>query len=429
MEEVDTHKGGLFFPLPNGTALLYRLIGTATAPGPEQELQETVTAKKAKSIIIPVQNWSKQPQRFRASWKVDGEPDPALFIRGAKAFDVGGQSTKEYKLNFLSLKSGQYRFEATFTAEKTDEYAVYFVDVTVEEPELISTIELASQVRESVSQMISIENPTDVDVKIAASDFHFDHEYIEITPATLTVPARAERGFEVHYRPLVSSEDETCDLVLQNPVLGSFKYKLLLKGLQPSSQRSMAFKCALGADLVQVYKFTHYLKKPTNYVVKVERIDTPGAPSDFKAEVAQVPAPAAESHKGVEVSCAIRYEPFTIGDSRGVLKLTSPDGMEYTCLLFGKSTAPQPQGPIKCPAGAKPAGVDFKNPLNEKCEFLVTFDNANFSLASKLPGPLDPGKVTNFQIKYDAKPELPRTGRMMVSTKGLPPWIFYLQGE
>ena len=429
VEEVRTHQGGLFFPLPNGTALLYRLVGTANEPDAEGELRETVTAKRAKSIIIPVKNWSRVSQRFHASWRVEGEADPALFIRGANAFDVGGQSTKEYKLNFLSLKSGRYRFQATFKAEKTGEYAFYHVDVTVEEPELVSTIELASQVREAVSQVISIENPTDVDVTISASEFQCDNEYIEITPPTLTVPARSERGFEVHYRPLIASEDEACDLVLQNTVLGAFKYKLLLRGLQPSSQRSLAFKCALGGDLVQAFKFTHYQKKPTSYAVKVERIDQPGAPSDFKAEVAQVAAPAAESHKGVEVSCSIRYEPFTIGDSRGVLKLTSPDGMDYTCLLFGKSTAPQPQGPIKCPAGAKPAAVDFKNPLNEKCEFLVTFDNANFSLASKLPGPLDPGKVTSLQVKYDAKPELPRTGRMMVNTKGLPPWVFYLQGE
>jgi hypothetical protein len=48
---------------------------------------------------------------------------------------------------------------------------------------------------------------------------------------------------------------------------------------------------------------------------------------------------------------------------------------------------------------------------------------------SKLPGPLDPGKVTSLQIKYEAKPGLQTTGRMMVSTKGLPPWVFYLQGE
>lgn len=103
--------------------------------------------------------------------------------------------------------------------------------------------------------------------------------------------------------------------------------------------------------------------------------------------------------------------------------------MEYSCLLFGKSSAPQPQGPISCAPGAKPVGVDFKNPLNEKVDFSVNFDNANFSLASKLPGPLEPGKGTSLQIKYDAKPDLPSTGRMIVATKGLPPWIFYLQGQ
>lgn len=104
----------------------------------------------------------------------------------------------------------------------------------------------------------------------------------------------------------------------------------------------MAFKCALGNEMMQTFKFTHFLKKPTNYTVKIERIDAPGSQSDFKAEVATVPAPAADSSKGVEISCNIRYEPFTIGDSRAVLKLNSPEGMEYTCLLYGKSTPPQP---------------------------------------------------------------------------------------
>jgi len=286
VEEMETHKGSLFFPLPNGTALLYRLVGTASEPDAEGELTETVTAKKAKSIIIPVKNWSRQSQRFSATWKLEGEPDSACFIRGAPTFDVGGSSTKDYKLTFLSLKSGSYRFQATFKAEKTGEYAFFLVDVTVEEAELIDTIELASQVRESVSQLISIENPTDTELTIPSSEFTCDNEYIEITPASLTIPAKSERGFEVHYRPLVASEDESCDLTLQNGALGVFKYKLVLKGQVPNFQRSMAFKCALGGEVIQVFKFTHYLKKPTNYAVKVERIDQPGAQCDFKAEVA-----------------------------------------------------------------------------------------------------------------------------------------------
>jgi len=67
-----------------------------------------------------------------------------LFIRGANAFDVGGNSTKEYKLNFLALRAAQYKFTVTFKAVKTGEYAFFNVNVTSEEPTMIGTIELAS---------------------------------------------------------------------------------------------------------------------------------------------------------------------------------------------------------------------------------------------------------------------------------------------
>ena len=40
--KMDTHKGSLFFPLPNGTALLYTLNGTATEPEPEEVMNASV---------------------------------------------------------------------------------------------------------------------------------------------------------------------------------------------------------------------------------------------------------------------------------------------------------------------------------------------------------------------------------------------------
>jgi hypothetical protein len=104
---------------------------------------------------------------------------------------------------------------------------------------------------------------------------------------------------------------------------------------------------------MQAFKFTHFMKKATNYAIKVERADGPGV-CDFKAEVATIAAPLADSFKGIDLSINIRYEPTTIGDYRGILKLTSPEGLEYNCMLYGRSSAPQPQGPFKCPAGAKP---------------------------------------------------------------------------
>jgi hypothetical protein len=178
-------------------------------------------------------------------------------------------------------------------------------------------------------------------VVIAKSQFTCTSEYIDIGPEQLKIPPKSERGFEISYRPLIVSEQEV-DLVLKNPVLGDFKYKLMLKGLPATSQRSLAFRCALGADLVQAFKFTHFLKKPTTYAVKVERLDQPGQICDFKSEVPQVAANGADSPKGVELLVNVKYEPFTIGDSRAILKLTSPEGMEYTCLLLGKATAPLP---------------------------------------------------------------------------------------
>ena len=335
---------------------------------------------------------------------------------------------KEYKLNFLALRAGVYKFTTTFREKVTGEYIFYQFAITVEESKEVERFELVSQVRESVTQAICIENPTNEEVKVNKSQFFFTNDYLEITPEEIAIKAHESREFNVNFRPLIVSEQQQ-EVVLKNPVLGEFKYMLTLKGIAQTSHRSLAFKCSLGQDQMQVFKFTHFMKKAVTYQVKVERADGNGV-CDFKIDgQPTIAAPAADSFKGVELQLNIKYEPFTIGDSRGVLRLTSAEGIEYSCMLFGRSSAPQPQGPIKCPTGAKPAGIDFKNPLNEKSEFLVTFDNPNFSLASKLPGPLEPGKVTALQVKYDAKPDLPTTGRMIVTTKGLPPWIFYLQGE
>merc|ERR1711988_1866900 len=239
--------------------------------------------------MIPIKNWSRQSQRFKAKMTFAEEQDPAVFLSGASTFDVGGQMTKQYKLTFLGLKAGSYKFEVKFLNETTGEYAYNNVTMEVEDsPDPIDTFELMTQVRESVSQVIAIENPTAQEVKIPASEFAYTHENIEISPAELVIPPRSERGFEILFRPLGAAEEETIDLTLVNAVLGTFKYNLKLKGLQPSINRSMAFKCALGAEVIQIFKFTHYLKKPTNYAVKVERVDNPSAQCDFKAEVAQV---------------------------------------------------------------------------------------------------------------------------------------------
>lgn len=55
------------------------------------------------------------------------------------------------------------------------------------------------------------------------------------------------KEFQIRYLPLMISEQEA-EMTLKNPVLGDFNYKLLLKGVAATSQRSLAFKCSLGQD-------------------------------------------------------------------------------------------------------------------------------------------------------------------------------------
>ena len=172
----------MFFPLPNGTALLYNLNGIAKAPEREDLITETVVAKKQKNFIVKVKNWAKQIQRFTADWKVEGDQNSGLFIRGANTFDVAGEGHKDYKLNFLALRAGVQKFTVTFKAKDSGEYTFYDFQITVEENKEVEEIELVSPIRESITHGIVIENPTSQDVVINKSQFVVTNEYLEITP-------------------------------------------------------------------------------------------------------------------------------------------------------------------------------------------------------------------------------------------------------
>lgn len=398
-EEKETitifHEASLFFPLPDGKAEFYQLFGKSNKPEVSDAIEETVEAKKPKYINIPVENWLKTPQRFKVTKEIEGEKDETTFIRGANTFDVQANSSKDYKLNFLTYKAGETHFKVTFLNEATGEYMFFNVKANAEEPGMQSSIELICPVRETASKMIIIENPTTKEITVKKEEFVINNEYTEITPESITIPPQSERGFEISYRPLIVSEEKQ-ELVLNSAALGTYKYELILKGLVSTAQRSLHFKCTLGSELMQQFKFKHYLKKATTYSLKAE--DMEGHPSTcFKIEQASVQAAAAENNNGVSVAVNVRFEPNIIGESRAILKLTSPENIEYTCLLYGHSTAPQPQGPFKIAPG-KPVPIEFKNPLIEKAQFIATFDNPTFALASKMPDFLEPGKPVQLQV-------------------------------
>ena len=54
---VDNHQGALFFPLPDGSGILYNLIGVSREPKPEQTIEIEVVSKENSITQIPVTNW------------------------------------------------------------------------------------------------------------------------------------------------------------------------------------------------------------------------------------------------------------------------------------------------------------------------------------------------------------------------------------
>lgn len=108
--------------------------------------------------MIKVQNWLKETQRFNVELKLENT-DPSIFVNAANTIDIMGEGTKDYKLIVFSLKANSNTLVITFRNSQTFEYMQYKLPLTFNAPDILSNIELNSVVRESVSKLITIENP------------------------------------------------------------------------------------------------------------------------------------------------------------------------------------------------------------------------------------------------------------------------------
>ena len=93
------HEGSVFFPLPDGTALLYNLRGTADEPVEQDNFEKTAAAKEKMIFEFPVKNWFKKAQRFRVDWDDDNDR-----FRGAQTLDVPANGLRTYKLSFFEWR-------------------------------------------------------------------------------------------------------------------------------------------------------------------------------------------------------------------------------------------------------------------------------------------------------------------------------------
>ena len=422
-EKSKEHDATVFFPIPDGTAKIYKVLGTSLPPSAQQTIDATATVREWTTIKLTITNWLYQTQRFHVSW---GKTEQGIFIKGANTIDVSSNSSKEYKLSFKSLKETPYNFKITFENVDNKEYIFYLINVTMTPAKTFKEVVLVGQVRDIVTGSFTINNPLNTDVTIPQEQIIIENEYLTISPEVISIPAESEVTIDVSYRPLIVGKINT-SITIKSNELGELKYPVSIEGTPAPPQFLQPIQASLGSDKIIQVTFTHFIKKPATYTIKVEQYSE-GVPfSDFVPEVNNITVDLSKGGQ-VENSFNLRYEPSNVVESKGLLKASSPDGGEYQWIITGKPSFPQAQGPFKVPPG-KSYNLEFKNPLNEAVEVNVRFDNPNFS-AGKVNNKIEAKKVMNVPIAYkQITNDFGNTGRCIITINKLPPWVYYLSAE
>jgi hydrocephalus-inducing protein len=169
--EGKKHFGSCFFPLPDGTGLLYTLSGISGTPKPVGRIQKDIPCKINTIELIPIENWLKKPQRFRVlieAVKPD-RFDLSTTAKGHDYIDVPANEKRDYKLNYFAHKEGAQQMKVTFKNEHTGEYVFYEVVFKVVKGGSMGSIDLTTLVRTPVSYSLKLDNPLPNQVTFAAS--------------------------------------------------------------------------------------------------------------------------------------------------------------------------------------------------------------------------------------------------------------------
>ncbi|XP_076989079.1 hydrocephalus-inducing protein homolog isoform X4 [Tamandua tetradactyla] len=420
--ENRKHQGTLFFPLPDGTGWLYALHGTSELPKAVANICREVPCKTPYTELLPITNWLNKPQRFRVIVEMmkPEKPDLSVTIKGLDYIDVLSGSKKDYKLNFYSYKEGLYTAKVIFRNEVTNEFLYYTVSFKVIPSGIIKTIEMVSPVRQSTSASIKVENPLPYLVTLAT-----ECKVPDITlPSQFVVPANSEGTLSFEFQPLKPGEFFG-KLTLHNSDLGFYQYELNLRAMPALPEKPVYFQTVLGSNQSIFAKFTNYTRQKTEYLC---RTDCP----DFHTEKVISAAPGAQG--GTEVSVEVVFEPSHLGETRGLLTLSSLMGGEYTIPLFGMALPPKPQGPFQIRAGYSII-IPFKNVFYHAVAFSFIVENPAFTV--RAADSVRPKKINNITVYFEGNPsgsKTPITSKLIVSC---PPgegsetgikWIYYLKG-
>jgi hydrocephalus-inducing protein len=420
--------GSLFIPLPNGTALLYRLEGASDPPSQAAPpIERDVVAKTQYVEKLVVSNWLNVPQRFVVAMKWSCDPnDESVIIKGVPSLDVPPGATREYKVNFFAYKEGKITGTVHFTNEATKEYQFYSLGFNVKPAKEIASYEMRTSARVRKSQEIIINNPLSKQVTLASKVDNPD----VIVPATVVLPPKGPGKVVVEFFPLLAKEYPPVKLAFSCADLGEFPYTLVLGASAPQPEKPVRVQCALGQLVSTTLRFTHHCKVATDFAFKF--LD-PKQTSFIKTNGQMVikVTPCADPRVGQEVSLDVTFEPSKVGDCRETVEISSPIGGIYTFMLHGTCTAPQRQGPIEVKPN-QATQIQFKNVFSENVLFAFATDSPQFILAK--PSELIPAKKSAvISVQYKAE-DVNQTVRCKLTVTGQSAdgsqaqWVYYLRG-
>ncbi|XP_023811732.1 hydrocephalus-inducing protein homolog isoform X1 [Oryzias latipes] len=422
--EEKKHLGSIFFSFPDGRGLMYSLQGTADPPRAEDSIVREITAKAQHTELLHVNNWLPRQQRFHVLLEMvkPEKYDATVSLKGPSYIDVPALSKRNYRMIFCAHREGQYNTKVTFRNKVTGEFLFYLVTFKLTPPGVLSTMELQTAVRQTVSTSVTVENPLSAPICLTSECKCPDI----FAPSQLTVQGKSKGVLSFDFQPLTAGES-TARLSLISSELGAFHYDLLLKALPPPPEKPVHFSTWLGSSHTATIKFINYSRSKTEYSSK---IDSP----DFIVTKTVVAAPGLQV--GSEVSVEVCFEPHQLGEVKTDLSLSSGIHGEYIFPLHGVCLPPKAQGPLSIKAGHS-ITIPFKNVFLQSITFTAQVDNPCFTV--KGPDNIKPKKIHNIQVSFEAPDGEPGReawfGKLTVSSERCEghskpcSWVFYLKGS
>lgn len=405
------HEGSVFFPLPDGTGLLYRLIGLADPPLPAGTIERAIQAKQTTVEVLKVKNWDKKAQRFQVLIEMGAAAPKSALITAAEHVDVPGLSERDFKVQVITYVEGKVQARVIFKNTASNEYMFYDTTFVASKPAARETIKLECPVRQLATVRVKVDNPLSEEVTV---DARCSEAQVQV-PAQVVLRPRSVQEVEVKYRPLLVGDKEAT-LNLQCADLGLFEYKLQLRGVPTGPERGLEFNVPLGSSETKRVAFMNWFEGKADYICTFQDKGAAGFTTESK-----VPSLKAGTELGVDVT----FEPTAIGEQfKDVLMVASTEGGVFEFPVVGRCLPPKPKGPIDLRNGS--GSVPFKNVAARDRDFVFSVDNPAFTVK---PGETIKAKgQVNIAVSFKEVAGQPRSAKLTVTCPDVAtPWVFYLR--